>query len=364
MQREALARGSLVRLPARERRMNATTIRRRRPARAPGLPRPVGERVRDRRDLDGGAHRSLPLVRALQRRLRQLWREACPSRQSSPSSDWAKCWSSNREDFDLSVAGGVSLAVVISTHVPARQQRPSPAPAVLMALSCALAAGVANGVLVGLLKLNAIVATIGVNALIYGGVFAVSGGMPRTTTPLLAAIAGGERLGRRRTPSISHFRSLLVVSFVLKKTVVGRRFEAIGANPSAARAVGLHVRASPDDGLCLRPDCSIASPASCSPGITRQPTAFQGDSPAASFRRRRGSRRDVADRRPRLPDLHRDRRVLPQSTEPIRARCRRALFGPDHHSSARAWIWYRRLFNSVDRQNQESDNLIERGGNT
>ena len=68
-------------------------------------------------------------------------------------------------------------------------------PAVLIAIACAIVAGLANGILVSLFGLNAIVATIGVNALLYGAVFAVSGGVPKTTTNLLAAIAGGRAFG-------------------------------------------------------------------------------------------------------------------------------------------------------------------------
>ena len=139
-----------------------------------------------------------------------------------------------------------------------------------------MAAGLANGFLVGFLQLNAIIATIGVNALLYGAVFAVSGGVPRITTPLLAEIAGGETFG---IPHSVYFAiaALLVVSFVLKKTVVGRRFEAIGANPLAARAVGLHVRFHQMMAyvyaqlLCCLAGVLLA-------GITREPTAFQGDS--------------------------------------------------------------------------------------
>jgi ribose transport system permease protein len=142
--------------------------------------------------------------------------------------------------FDLSVAGGVSLAVVISTHVPAGDSA-NLLPAVLLAVCCAAGAGILNGVLVGFVRLNAIVATIGMNALIYGGVFAVSGGIPRTTTALLAAIAGGDTWGIGNSVYFA-IAILLVVTLVLKKTVVGRRFEAIGANPRAARAVGLRVR--------------------------------------------------------------------------------------------------------------------------
>lgn len=142
--------------------------------------------------------------------------------------------------FDLSVAGGVSLAVVVSTHFTGGDSA-NLGPAVLAAFGFALAAGIANGVLIGFLRLNAIVATIGMNALLYAAVFAVSGGIPRTTTPLLESVASGDTLGLGNSVYIA-IVIVLVVTFVLKKTVAGRRFEAIGANPSAARAVGLHVR--------------------------------------------------------------------------------------------------------------------------
>src|SRR5690242_14014466 len=142
--------------------------------------------------------------------------------------------------FDLSLAGGVSLAVVISTHYP-QGDNALLLPAVLMAVACAIVAGVTNGILVSLFRLNAIVATIGVNALLYGAVFAVSGGVPKTTTTLLAAIAGGHTLSLPNTVFFA-LATLLVVAFVLKKTVAGRRFEAVGANPLATRLAGLRVQ--------------------------------------------------------------------------------------------------------------------------
>ncbi|MGB8818978.1 MAG: ABC transporter permease [Rhizobiaceae bacterium] len=177
--------------------------------------------------------------------------------------------------FDLSLAGAVSLAVVVSTHYP-QQNDSLLLPAVLIALGFALAAGLVNGILVSFFRLNAIIATIGVNALLYGCVFAVSGGVPSITTSLLAEIAGGETFG---IPNSVYFAlaALLVVSFVLKKTVVGRRFEAIGANPLAARASGLRVQGHQlmayvyAQLLYCMAGILIA-------GITREPTAFQGDS--------------------------------------------------------------------------------------
>ncbi|MEL7133881.1 MAG: ABC transporter permease, partial [Pseudomonadota bacterium] len=70
---------------------------------------------------------------------------------------------------------------------------------------------------------------------------------------------------------------LALVTFVLKKTVYGRRFEAIGANPLAARAAGLRVR------LYQTMSYVMAQLLYCVAGIliagiTREPTAFQGNS--------------------------------------------------------------------------------------
>ena len=142
--------------------------------------------------------------------------------------------------FDLSLAGGVSLAVVITTHLSGGDDAQL-FTSILIAVGCALVAGVVNGILVGVLRLNAIIATIGVNALMYGAVFAVSGGVPRITTPLMAEIAAGKTLGLPNSVLFAVVVTALV-SFVLKLSVMGRRFEAIGANPQAAHAAGLPVR--------------------------------------------------------------------------------------------------------------------------
>ncbi|MDP4893270.1 ABC transporter permease [Cypionkella sp.] len=176
--------------------------------------------------------------------------------------------------FDLSVAGGVSLSVVLVTHYPAGDDAQL-LPAILIALGCALLIGVCNSLLVGYMRLNAIVATIGVNALIYGGVFAVSGGVPRITTDLLATIAGGSLFGIGNAVVFAAV-ALGVVALIMKKTVMGRRFEAVGASPALAATIGLPVRRYQMLAYvfaqllyCLA-GILIA-------GLTTQPTAFQGD---------------------------------------------------------------------------------------
>ncbi len=176
--------------------------------------------------------------------------------------------------FDLSLAGGVSLAVVLVTHMPSGDNAQL-LPAVLAALALAIVAGLLNGFLVGVMRLNAIIATIGMNALLYGVVFAVSGGVPRTTTPLLAQIAGGKTFG---IPHAVFFALaiLAIVTFVMKKTAQGRRFEVIGANPAAAHAAGLPVRRYQAMAYVLA-QLHYCVAGIMIAGITREPTAFQGD---------------------------------------------------------------------------------------
>ncbi len=210
--------------------------------------------------------------------------------------------------FDLSLPGAVSLAVVISTHYP-QGDNALLLPAVLISIACAILAGLVNGILVSLFRLNAIVATIGVNALLYGGVFAVSGGVPKTTTTMLAAIAGGQTLG---LPNSVYFAlaALLVVSFILKKTVAGRRFEAIGANRIGYPRRGTSRAPSSTLGLCLCPAALLHGRLACGRHHARTnsiPRRF----PPLAFRRRRCSRRNVAAWWSWLSDFDRHRRVLP-----------------------------------------------------
>jgi ribose transport system permease protein len=177
--------------------------------------------------------------------------------------------------IDLSVAGGISLAVVIVTHEPDGDSARLGG-AVVMAIAFAVAAGLVNGLLVSRLRLSAIIATLGTNALLYGAVFAVSGGTPRSTTRLLARIAGDATWG---IPHAAGFAvaALAVVWLLTKRTVAGRRFEAIGANPAAARAIGLRVRVHRTLAFAWA-QLLYCLAGILLAGITHQPTAFQGDS--------------------------------------------------------------------------------------
>jgi ribose transport system permease protein len=177
--------------------------------------------------------------------------------------------------IDLSVAGSVSLVIVIITH-QAYGDDSKVLPAALAALVVAILAGLLNGFLIGRLGLNAIVATLGTNALLYAAVLAVSGGTPRQTTDLLASIAGGVTLG---VPNSVYFAVLAVVvtTLLVKRTVIGRRFEAVGANGAAAWATGLKVQRHRAGGY-VAAQVLYWLGGFLLAGILNKPTAYQGDS--------------------------------------------------------------------------------------
>jgi ribose transport system permease protein len=142
--------------------------------------------------------------------------------------------------IDLSVVGAVSIVVVITTRQAGGEDSKLLA-AVLMALGVAAAAGLVNGFLIGKLGLNPIVATLGTDTLLMSGVFAISGGIPRTTTDLMANIGGGLTFG---IPNSVYFAVIvtIITATVVKQTQVGRRFEAVGANPMAMFTTGAPIK--------------------------------------------------------------------------------------------------------------------------
>jgi len=142
--------------------------------------------------------------------------------------------------IDLSVAGMLSMTVVIMTLYPNGDSGAVPV-AALLALAVTCAAGLVSGFLVSWVGVTPIVATLGMNALLYGGVIQVSHGFLPTTTTGLGNFASGRFLG---IPNVIIVAVILTgaVGFVIKKTVLGRRFEAVGAGLTGARAAGLATR--------------------------------------------------------------------------------------------------------------------------
>jgi ribose transport system permease protein len=176
--------------------------------------------------------------------------------------------------IDLSVAGGFSLYVVIVTKYPAGVNSRL-LPAIGIAILAAVAAGTVNGILIGRLRLNPIVATLGTNALLFGAVLWYSAGIPTTTTARLARVGGGLWLG---IPAPVYFAvaATALVTAVVKLTPAGRRFEGVGANETAARTAGLRVRRHRTSAYVWA-QLLYGLAAIMHAGIVNQPTAYEGN---------------------------------------------------------------------------------------
>src|SRR5204863_7697520 len=173
-----------------------------------------------------------------------------------------------------SVPGGLSRYVVIVTKSPAGDNARL-LPAIGIAFLAAIVAGSLNGVLVGRLRLNPIVATLGTNALLFGAVLWYTAGIPTTTTARLSRAANATWLGIP-APVYVAVGATALVTVVVKLTVAGRRFEGVGANETAALTSGLRVKRH-RTAAYVWAQILYCTGALVHAGIVNQPTAYEGN---------------------------------------------------------------------------------------
>jgi ribose transport system permease protein len=142
--------------------------------------------------------------------------------------------------FDLSVGAvagltNVTFAAVSGSHGDAIVV------GIVVAMVVGLIAGAINGFLVGGLKLNGFVVTLGTFILIGGLIQWYTGGQTITSLPpSLAEWTSEKWLGVPR-PFWILIAIALIVWYVLMHTPFGRRLEAIGSNERGAHLVGIRV---------------------------------------------------------------------------------------------------------------------------
>jgi ribose transport system permease protein len=117
--------------------------------------------------------------------------------------------------------------------------------AVVMALAAALffatAIGFINGLLVAVLQLNALIVTLAVGAITTGATLWYRESLPQESRvpPAMAEWGDARFLGFNISVWVTT-ALIVVLTVVLRKTTIGRRFLAVGANPRAAWIVGIN----------------------------------------------------------------------------------------------------------------------------
>ncbi|MDF1671524.1 MAG: ABC transporter permease [Roseovarius sp.] len=142
--------------------------------------------------------------------------------------------------LDLSVPGMISLAALIVTRFPNLDDG-LVIPGILLAVLACTVAGLISGLCVSFLSITPLVVTLAMNAFILGFVRWYSGGFPTGAVQSINQWAIGSTLGIPNTMVVAII-IIAVVTLVVKRSVIGRRFEAVGANSFAAQAAGIPVR--------------------------------------------------------------------------------------------------------------------------
>lgn len=142
--------------------------------------------------------------------------------------------------IDLSVGATYSFAGVTAAHFA---EHTSPAVAILLGIGAGVLVGVANGLVVTVLRINSLIATLAM-AFIVGGV--------------ATRVTSGNLLVLFDRPAFGHFAqtdfltvkssiwimalSVIVLGFVLGRATVGRYIYAVGGNARAALLAGVPVK--------------------------------------------------------------------------------------------------------------------------
>ena len=145
-------------------------------------------------------------------------------------------------EMDLSIGYAASLHGVLVTGFIVHNKLPI---AIAMAIVIGLGAlvGVANGLIVTKLRVNSVIATLGVGTILVGLAFAYSSGVPIVAgvpEAFLQLALGRWFVG---IPNPIIFMALVVVALwvLVERTAIGQEIQAVGGNQAAARLAGISV---------------------------------------------------------------------------------------------------------------------------
>lgn len=142
--------------------------------------------------------------------------------------------------IDLSQAGVVTLVNIVSAEIMGGHAANIPA-AVAACMLLAFVVGLVNAFSVTRLGVTPLIATLGMNAILYGGALVYTGGAPHGgIAPAFAGIGAGTVFGLPSATLIWLALSF-AVAWITRATAFGRALYAAGANPVAAHIVGIPV---------------------------------------------------------------------------------------------------------------------------
>jgi len=144
-------------------------------------------------------------------------------------------------EFDLSIGYQASFAGVLCVGLMEKSGASIPEAIVLVILAGSII-GLANGLIVTRVGVNALITTLGVGTIVVGLNYAYTGGVPVSLANPEAFIklTFTKWLG---IPTPVYFMAVIAIILwtLLNRTVTGQSMQAVGGNPEAARLSGIRV---------------------------------------------------------------------------------------------------------------------------
>jgi ribose transport system permease protein len=143
--------------------------------------------------------------------------------------------------IDVSVAGVVTMSNIVSTSIMVGRSE-TMFSGIAICLLIAVAVGLINGYTITMLRVTPLVATLAMNSILFGAALVYTGGAPHgTVSPGFLVFGQGHLIGLP-VSTLCWLTVALAMVWLTRKTIFGRRLYAVGANPEAARLVGIAVR--------------------------------------------------------------------------------------------------------------------------
>lgn len=149
-------------------------------------------------------------------------------------------------DLDLSLASNLALSGVIMGSLMVKQDV-HPLPAAAVALGVGALIGLINGLIITRLKINAIIATLGMLSILEGLAFIITQGKTIAGSPLdnpirqIQFLSRGEFFDFLPVPVIILFIGYAIAFVILRRTTYGARVFAVGNNSRAAWLSGINI---------------------------------------------------------------------------------------------------------------------------
>jgi ribose/xylose/arabinose/galactoside ABC-type transport system permease subunit len=142
--------------------------------------------------------------------------------------------------IDLSQAGMVTLVNIVSTSLMLGHPE-NIALAVVACLVLALVVGLLNGLLVIVIGITPLVATLGMNSILFGSALVYTGGAPRGDAAAAFEVIGTGSILGIPAPALVWAALAAALLILTRMTVFGRWLYATGANRQAAALMGVPV---------------------------------------------------------------------------------------------------------------------------